>query len=242
MRWWHIPLFMMALALFAIAMAPMRAFAPSNPGAFSFASVEGSIWRAQFRDARFGPFAAGAASWRLSPIDLVQGRLIGDLEMKGGELQGALRILANARGDRRVVTQAMSMAGVPLGATMLKGGVTRALDVDILFQKGRCARAQGKFETDVFTRQRALLGGFGPVLYGEARCNGASAEIPLHGREGDAGLTILLTLAPDGGARWRATLDGASPQTQAAFGLFGFRAAETGAPLTLEGETTWLAF
>jgi hypothetical protein len=242
MRWWHFLVFLVVLVVSALAFAPMQVFAPQKPGIMTYEGVNGSIWSARFTQLRLGPFPVGQGQWRLSPIDLVQGRLVGDLGLSGGAVEGKGRILANRRGDRRIAAQSLTLTGLPLGQAGLLPGKTAVTDLDITFQKGQCTIAKGQFNSDVFTQNRSLLGGFGPALSGQARCAGDAAEIPLAGREGETGVAILITLRANGAAQWRASVEGAKPEVVIALAAAGFRPDQGSGALTVSGDMTWLPF
>jgi hypothetical protein len=240
MRLWHILLFFAALVASIAAFAPMQAFAPQKPGAFTYDSVSGSIWRAKFSGVKLGPYQAGHADWRLSAFDLAQGRLDGRAAFAGGAIEGEGRVLANRRGDRRITAARLTLKGLPLGHMMLPGEAT-VTGLDLTFQKGQCTRADGKFSADVLVMNRALLGGFGPPLQGQARCVGDAAEIPLDGQQGNTRVSILITLRANGDARWRASVDGATREAGLALAAAGFRPTESGT-LIVAGDMTWLPF
>lgn len=242
MRLWHILIFLLVLVASGAAFAPMQVFAPQKPGLVTYEGVSGSIWSARFTGLRLGPFPAGQGDWRLSLFDLVQGRLVGDLALAGGAMEGQGRILANRRGDRRVAAPRLILKGLPLGRAGLLPGDTSVTDFDITFQKGKCTGASGQITSDVFSSNRDLLGGFGPTLTGQARCAGDAAEIPLAGREGETGVAILVTLRANGAAQWRASVDGAKPAMVIALAAAGFRPDPGSGALTVSGDMTWLPF
>lgn len=241
MRWWYAPVFLAALVIFVVTIAPMRALAPQAMGAFTFADVHGTIWRARFDGMALGPYIAETADWRLSLVDLIQGRVVADVAMHGKDLRGNIRLLANARGDRRIIARSIEARGLALGRYVTQTGMTRADDLDILFQSGRCVWARGTIRSDALALSRAQFGGFGPMLQGRAQCNGAVADVSLQGSDMGASIALIMTLKSDGAASWTSTVDGEAGPMQAAIRSVGFT-GEPGRPLTSRGETQWLPF
>lgn len=240
MRLWHILLFVLVLGVTAVAFAPMRVFLPQKPDGLSYGSVDGTIWQAKFDDARLGNLALGAADWRMSLRELLQNRLVADVSLSGGSLQGDLRVLANRRGDRRLGAAVLEMKGAPIGPlAALPGGKTVLRDVDVMFIDGRCQGATGTAVSDVLAVNRTLLAGFGPALSGVLRCDGDAAELKLEGQDSGARLSVRLLFRPDGAGEWRAVVEGARPEVAAALGAMGFNM--TG-EVSAGGELRWLAF
>lgn len=241
-RPWHVVLFVVALLAFAIARAPAAVFAPKRDGGFTYAAVEGTIWRAQFTQARAGPFDLGALSWRLSFWDLIQGRFLAHVSMTGGRLVGDVRLLANADGDRRLITGGLQLNGVALGGLTFAGGAQVAA-TDILFVRGACARAEGAARSDMLAVNEAVLRWRGPPLSGQPLCAGDTADWTLQPADGAGGPTrITLLLGADGRGRWRAQLPTDRPEAALALTQAGVAHAVQAGAMTAEGELRWFPF
>lgn len=228
-RLWHIVLFVVALLGFAAALAPAWLFARSTPGGFSYARAEGTIWRARFVDARLGPFRSAEIGWRLSLLDLVQGRFLGDATFSGGDIDGSARLLANLDGDRRIIAPSLTLSGAQAGGAAL-AGASALQGIDVLFIRGACDSAAGALSSTVLAANEAAFRWRGPPLAGALSCVGDDAQAVMSPSDGSvAGLAVTLTLHGDGAGEWRARLP---PDTQAAAGVL----AQLGAPATPEGD------
>ncbi len=237
---WHIALFVVALMVFAIARAPAAFFLPQRPGALNYSDAEGTVWDAQLSSVALGPYRVASATWRLSPIDLVQGKAVVPIALRGGDLEGDLMLLGNRHGDRRVGVSALRVNGLPFAGRMLPGE-TRFQGLDILFEDGACARAHGRVESDVLVRAGESLGWAGPSLAGNAACEGNNARIALMGAtEGGERVTALILLMPDGAASWRLSVFSRRDQTLAALSAAGFTRSAADGTLGYGEDTRWL--
>lgn len=242
LRFWHVIVFLLALAIFAIARAPAGVFAPQRPGVFTYDRAEGTIWRAHFVGAQFGAYEAGAVDWRLSFVDLLQGKAVADLDFAGGAFRGSVRLLGNWRGDRRIVAEDVTIEGAPLGQTALLAGTTHIRGLDLFFADGRCATALGNVESDVLARNAELFRWRGPNVAGAASCVGEEAVIVLEGGETTDFVHTRLALRANGEGEWRAEARTSRPEVVAALAASGFqRDAETGV-MSAAQEMRWLPF
>lgn len=243
-RIWRIALFILALAIFAVARAPASAFVQQQPGVFTYAAAAGPIWNARFERVQVGPYAAREATWRLSLWELVQSRLYADITLADGAIEGAVRILGNLRGDRRLITHDLVVEGVPLGdGGLMLPGATTLRGVDILFERGRCTQADATVHSDVLQRSAESLNWRGPILRGDARCEGEATLMTLAGvTRNDESVAATLTLRPDGRGVWRAIVQVADPQVQGALAAAGFQPDATEDGVVRTGELRWFPY
>ena len=230
LKLWHAAVFVLALVGFAIAYAPAAVFAPRSSAGFSYARAEGTVWRARFEGVRLGPYDAGDLNWRLSALELLNGRLNGEARFRGGAVRGGVRMIANLAGDRRIVAEQLEVDGAPLGTLML-AGATSARGIDVAFVGGRCHFGQGDLRSDVLSRNAAALSMRGPELSGGGICDGETAKFALAGAQGDAQVRVLLELRPNGEGRWRADAFNATGEAEITAALAG-----------LNGELRWFPF
>lgn len=239
-RLWHIAVFLIALVVFAGASAPASFFAPRPSETFAYERAGGTVWRARFENVRLGPYDARAMSWRLSPLDLVQGKARLPLTFEDGAIEGEAMLLANWHGDRRIVASSLRLEGAALGSLHLPGETTIE-GLDIFFDGGRCAQAAGSVQSDVLTRAGAALGWPGPPLAGAAVCEGEDGRILLSGVNGLGDqVTVSVDLRGDGAVLWRARVQTTTPEAAAALAAAGF--APDGDGLVKNGEGRWLPF
>jgi len=238
-RLWHILVFVVALAVFAVARAPAAFFLQQHPGALTYDAAEGTIWNGTLRGAVIGPYRVTSARWSLSPLDLVQGKAIAPVSF-AGDIEGDVILLGNLQGDRRIGAAALRIHGAPVGMAMAPGE-TRFHGLDILFEGGACARAQGRVESDVLVRAGEAIDWSGPPLSGAASCDGRNARITLQGANA-AGerVNAHITLMSDGAAAWRVAVHGPQPSTQAALTAAGFTPGAADGALGYGEETRWL--
>jgi hypothetical protein len=221
-RSWRLIVFLAALAVSAVALAPARLFVRQQPGALTYASADGTIWRARFGGVRFGPFDAGDVAWRLSFKDLVQGKMIARIDMSGGEIVGDAAVLGNWRGDRRLVAHSLHLTGAPVTPTLRLAGVTTVGNLDLLFRDGRCAAAQGALFSDVLVRTSSQWRWQGPQLRGTAICVDEAARLDLSGSSESGSVRAALDLAPDGRGVWRIEVRTSRPEVGVALRAAGF--------------------
>jgi hypothetical protein len=239
-RLWHIIIFVVAFALFAVARAPASLIIPQRPGVLTYASAEGTIWRARFVGLRIGALDAGEALWRLSFRDLTQGKFVARIDLSGGDMVGDATLLGNWRGDRRLVSNSLHLRGAPSSPQLALPGVTTIGNLDIFFSGGRCVSAQGSLFSDVLVRTSSLWRWDGPPLRGAAICADAVARLDLSGAGETGGVRAVLDLSPDGRGVWRVEVRTDRPEAGAALQAAGF-ASEAGA-FRLSREVRWAPF
>lgn len=238
-RLWHMAVFVVALLVFAIARAPAAFFVPQKPGQLSYGRAEGTIWQGALHTVALGPYRVGAASWRLSPLDLIQGKAIVPINLRDGAMEGNLILLGNWHGDRRIGVSQLAMSGLQVGQHMLPGQ-TRFYGLDILFEGGVCARAQGRVESDVLARAGEALGWSGPTMTGTASCDGEDARIALSGaNEAGERVNANVLLTGDGAASWRVSVLSRNDQTLAALSAAGFTPNAADGAMGYGEETRW---
>jgi hypothetical protein len=216
-RIWHVIVFVVALVIFAVLMAPAAFFVRQHPGAFTYARVHGSIWNARLEEVQLGPYHAETARWRIAVLDVIQGKVRAPIDFEQGTIQGRVMLLANFSNDRRIFIPTLQLEGVDMGPRGAWPGEVRISNLDIFFEDGVCAAAQGAVYSDVFVRAGETLGWAGPPLNGVAACEGNDAVITVNGRN-SAGEQVVgrMLLRGDGSGAWRVAVQGAQPETAAA--------------------------
>jgi len=200
---WHVLVFSLAFAVFAITMAPASLLVRPQPGVLTYASAMGTVWNGRLEDVQLGPYGARELSWRVRAIDLLRGQLVLDAIADGGHLNGSARLIAGLDGSRRIVVPEAQASGAAISGVAVEG-VTLVRDLDIAFARGACAEARGYVESDVLTRAGPALGWVGPPVSGGAFCEEGIAVIAVSGASA-TGETMSgrLSLHPGGAGEWR---------------------------------------
>jgi general secretion pathway protein N len=162
-------------------------------------TVHGSVWSGQAEELQAGAFRLGTVDVGLSPIQLLVGRASFDLSRKAGaadDIEGALSVGFATRGIDDVtgmIPLGGAFAPLPIVAVALQ-------DVSISFSGEHCLKAEG--------RVRALMSGTLPGLdlangmFGQARCDGAEALIPLVSQSGSERIDVRISSS----GRYRAVM------------------------------------
>jgi hypothetical protein len=241
LRIWHILFFVAALAVFAVMSAPATLVA-QREDVFTYERATGTIWKGRFEGAHIGKLDAGDVEWRMSFGDLVQGKMNAHADFSGAEVQGSLNILANWRGDRRLIAPMVRIHGAPVGRNLRLAGVTTIQNLDVYYSRGRCVTAQGRLESDVPSSNAALLHWRGPNLAGTASCVGDAAHLSLEGAsEGDF-LRTGLELQADGAGVWRTEVRSTKPGITAVLRSAGFGSDQALNRASNQGTFRWFPF
>lgn len=236
---WHILVFVVALVTFAVAMTPAAFFVRPHPPAFTFASAAGAIWNGRLQEVQVGPYHAEAAHWRISFLDVIQGKIRAPVDFESGTIEGRVMLLANINNDRRIFIPALRLDGVDLGPRGAWPGEVRISNLDIFFDDGVCQAAQGTVFSDVFLRAGERLGWAGPPLNGSAACEGEDAVVAASGRNAlGEDVSARIVLRGDGSGIWRVSVQNAQPETAIAFAGAGLQAE--GGELGYGEEMRWL--
>lgn len=236
-RIWHVVVFVVLLIGFALASAPAAFVASFAPPEFTYARAQGSVWNGRLEGVRTRGLQITTLSWRISPFDLLQGRVIAPLQLTG-DVEGDMRLLANME-DRRLMADQLRINGLPLDNVML-AGTTEIEALDIFFVGGACRQATGTIRSDVLQQSSQALRINGPPLAGEARCDGEDALITLVGQNAGADqVNIVMRLRGDGGGEWRFAILSASPEVQAALAVAGFQPDAGTGQLVRNEELRW---
>jgi hypothetical protein len=235
-RIWHIVVFVLLLAAFAIASMP-AAFVASRLEGLVFQRASGSVWNGRLEGVQARDFEIDSVQWRISPFDLIQGKVIAPVQL-AGDIEGEVRLLANAK-DRRIMADQLRIEGLPLDNLHLVG-VTQIEGLDLFFDDGVCRTAEARVTSDVLERSSQALGIHGPPLSGEARCDGDDALIVLGGGTppGDR-VDVVIRLRGDGSGEWRLAIASQTSEVQAALSVAGFRYDANAAALVRVEELVW---
>lgn len=237
---WHIAVFILALIGFGIASAPASLLLPQREG-IAYARANGTVWSARLEGLQVGPYSADRASWRLSALDVVQGKAIVPIDFEEGTIEGRLVLLGNWQGDRRFAAHNLRLDGLRIGDRLTLPGQTVLNGVDVLFEGGTCVRAQGRISSDVFARAGQAVGWTGPLVEGRPRCEGDNAVINLDGANpvGER-VNVRIILMGDGAAAWRVSVQTDRRDTVAALTAVGFSPGVVDPALGYGEETRWL--
>jgi hypothetical protein len=241
-RWWHLVLFCVALVLAAAAFAPARFFLHPTKDGFVFQEARGSIWDATLTEARMGRLDAGNIGVKISPTDILFGRLVANIAFDGDNLAGNARLQMGLDGARRLTTADLRIIDFPIADRFALVGETRLANVDLTLGDRACLSAQGVLESDTLMRSAEVLGTNGPNLSGVAACEGPVGRLMLAGeRDGDSA-ELVLDLAGSGAAQWSAIYRTGKPEVAGRLILLGFEPqGETGA-FGKRGAAKWLPF
>jgi len=236
-RIWHIAVFVVLLIGFALASAPAAFVASFAPPELTYARAQGSVWNGRLEDVRIRGLQIVTLGWRISPFDLLQGRVIAPLQLTG-DVEGDMRLLANME-DRRLMSNHLRVNGLPLDNLVL-AGTTEIEALDIFFVGGACRQAAGLIRSDVLQQSSQALRISGPPLAGEARCDGEDALITLVGQNPAADqVNINMRLRGDGGGEWRFAIQSGNPEVQAALAVAGFQPDASTGQLVRNEELRW---
>jgi len=224
---WHIAVFILALVIFAMIMAPAAFFVRQQPDSFRFARVSGSIWDGRLDAVEVGPYRAETARWRISALDVIQGKVRAPIDFDSGTIEGRVMLLANVQNDRRIFIPTLRLDGVDLGTQGAWAGEVRISNLDILFINGVCTAAQGAIYSDVFVRAGETLGWAGPPLNGSAVCEGEDAVVSAIGRNAlGEEVNTRVVLRGDGAGSWRVVVRNPQPATAVALAGAGLQAED----------------
>lgn len=241
-RIWHIALFVFALTVSAVALAPAQLLFRGSEGVLTFQRAEGTIWRATLRHVDLGGLDGGDATVAVSPLDLVQGAIVSDIAFAGPDLAGQIRLHAALNGDRRIEAPALTISGMRAQGFGRVPGTTRITGLDMTFRQQACVAAQGQIDSDVLVRVAEQTGGEAPLLAGTAACAGPLGRLMLQGDAAGDSASALLDLAGNGTGSWTVTYRTSKPQLVATLIAAGFAPDEQGGAFNSKGEMTWLPY
>lgn len=241
-RIWHIVLFVIALIISAIALAPAQLLFRGSEGVLIFQRAEGTIWHATLRSVDLGGLDGGDTSVRVSALGLLQGSVVIDVEFAGRDLSGAVRVSSGFNGNRRVQTPSLSVSGIRAQGFGRTPGVTRLTNIDLSFTQQACAAATGEVASDVLVKIAEQTGGQAPPLTGSITCAGQFARLVLQGDAGGDSASALLDLAGSGTGTWSVTYRTSQPQLAATLIAAGFMPEGQGGAFNSKGEVTWLPY
>jgi hypothetical protein len=243
LRAWHVVVFLVAVVVFAVALAPAKPFLRQTDGQLTYSRIEGPIWKAKLHDAQLGGLDAGDVDLSVSLSGLLLGRLVADADLRGKDLNGHVQFARSLGGGVEIRAPSLSVSGAPVPGLGRMSGQTRISDLAIAFVGGVCKAASGSLQSDALVRAFASPGGEpGPELSGAASCVGAAARLPLAGeRDGDA-LETWLELAGDGTGLWRMTVRTRNMQRAAALAAAGLQPGSDAGSFASEGRFRWLTF
>jgi hypothetical protein len=237
-RIWHILLFALALAAFAVVNAPASLF-PQRTGVLTYSRAEGSVWQGRFEGATLFGLKMTEVVWHLKPSRVLQGELAADVTLAGPELSGEVTIVRSLGARLQVRSNVLRLEGLPLENAEAVAGLTMARNLDVRFVAGQCVQAQGSLESDLLVKATAGLGLQGPSLSGQARCAGSEVQLPLNGQNASMSIETELALRANGTAQWRGRSQSAIPQLEAIFMSLGFTPAEDGDGWEISRNLTW---
>jgi hypothetical protein len=241
-RPWHILVFGLVLTVAALALAPARMFLHPVKDGLTFTEASGTIWDARLTRASIGGLDAGDLGIRVSPLDLLLGRIVADIGLEGADIAGQARVQLGLGGERRITAPDLRIAGLPLASDIKLPGQTTLRNLDLTLDDQACRAAQGVLESDTLERSADLLGGNGPTLSGVASCNGPVGRLMLTGeRDGDSAL-VILDLSGNGAAQWSMTYRTDKPEVAGRLAMLGLAPQSETGSFAKRGATRWLPF
>lgn len=241
-RWWHLVIFGLALALAAAVLAPARFFLHPVKDGLVFQEARGSVWNATLTNARVGRLDAGNIGVRISLVDILFARLVTDVDFDGANIAGEIRLQIGFDGERRLTSSELRIMDFPIEDRFALVGETRLNNLDLALSDQVCHSAQGVLESDTLMRSAEVLGANGPNLSGAAVCAGPVGRLMLSGeRDGDS-TELVLDLSGSGAAQWSAIYRTGRPEVAGRLVLLGLEPqGETGA-FGKRGTARWLPF
>lgn len=241
-RAWHAGVFLVAVVVFAVALAPAQPFLRQIEGQLTYARIEGRIWDATLFGARIGGLDGGDVGVKLSALALLTGRLEADVQLHGSELDGRVTVSAALDGVL-IDAPSLTLSGAPLPGLGRLPGRTSVSGLEIRFAAGKCASAIGRLESNALEQAFAdSLRGPGPSLFGAATCVGTAARLPLTGEQDGDALQAWMDIAGDGAGRWRLEVQTRDPQRAAVVLATGLAPSGVAGTFTGEGVFRWLTF
>lgn len=239
MRLWHALVFLLALAVSAVALAP-ASFVPQRPGEFAYQRATGSIWDGRYEGVVIGDLDVGEVDARLSPLRLLTATLAMDARFSGERVSGDLHIERGLFGNRSLRSGTLTVVGLPLAPGFALPAETSIEDLQVAFDRAQCRAASGNVETDALQRIPALTAWDGPALQGTAVCRDGAAQLLLssENRHGEIA-SLLLTLQGDGAGEWRMSVSSSRQEVAAALQSVGFAAGPVAQEWVRSGELRW---
>lgn len=241
-RVWHIVLFASALVVSAIALAPAQLLFRGSEGVLTFQRAEGTIWNATLRHVDLSGLDGGDATVKVSPLGLLQGAIVSDVEFAGADLSGDVRFSSGFNGDRRIETSSLAVSGIRAQGFGRTPGTTRFTGVNLSFRNNACAAASGEVASDVLVKIAEQTGGQALPLVGNVTCSGQFGRLMLQGDAGGDSASALLDLSASGTGTWSVTYRTSQPQLVATLIAVGFMPDEQGGAFNSKGEVTWLPY
>lgn len=241
-RAWHLALFGAALVLAAAAFAPARFFLHPVQDGLVFDEARGSVWDATLTRARIGRLDAGDIRVRMSPVDILLGRLAADVEFAGVHVTGKARVQVGLGGERRLTAPDLRIKDFPVDERFALAGETRLSNIDLVLGDQVCRSAQGVLDSDTLMRSIDLLGANGPTLSGIASCAGPVGRLMLTGEQDGDRAELVLDLAGNGAAQWSAVYRTSRPEVAGRLVLLGLEPQGEMGAFGKRGAARWFPF
>ncbi len=220
----------LAFALAAAVFAPASLIAPAlarSGAAVSFERMEGRLWRGKISRLIVGEHYLGDVSFKVSPFQLLFGRLRARIEATGGDGAGdgvliysvfsqAVEV-RNARAvfDLGTIRQ-YSIFGLPY-----QGNLRLTID-RLLWTKRGCRAAEADIWTDLLDASSRQLVGEGMELAGAATCDDARLALTLRGENAEGRTEVVVSLAPNMTYQLVASVAPTRPELQENLKRLGF--------------------
>lgn len=220
--------------LVAGASLPLRLVldgADASAAGLSARAVEGSIWGGQLQEAQFGQLPLGRVQAALSPLALLSGKLVLNIE-RADEGQGELTARLHGSGARGLSDANGSVAlGAQIGGFSVKSLSFEGLSLRFS-PDGECVEADGRVTAALSAAVAGLSLSQG--LSGPLSCADGRASVALSSQSGMESLRLSFT--PDGAWKGRFLVGASSdPMLVQNLGAMGFQPVADGYALSLSG-------
>jgi general secretion pathway protein N len=211
-----------------VALIPMRVAIAAlglHDRGFAARTAEGEMWYGNFRDARLGDVALGDLRAAVDPLALLLGRA--NVAMGGPAGSGWIMVANGSLGVGRMTVRlptGRQFAPLPLDAVALE-------DATIRFDRGRCAKAEGRVRA-TFSGDVAGLS-LAQGLSGTPRCEAGQLVLPMISQS--AMERITLRIASNGAYTGEFVVKPGDPSVAARLASAGFVPAQGGHMLRLAG-------
>ena len=183
-----------------------------------FGTVRGTIWKGEVRDVAVAGQPVGNASFDITLLPLLAGRVETDLGIDGGGVEGA----GTLGFDGKVIIVRDAAGRADLGRFDLADAFGQPLlgDVDATIRnlvfslEEGCRDADLSVRTDAISRSLGVYAGRGFEMAGEGYCDGESLVVPLEGAGDEAAVRAEFRINQRGEYLTRVAIEPKNPDLE----------------------------